>query len=322
MIQPNDNGKREIKSEPNVSEDDSHTPSSDTAELKVDTREDTTKAGLKRRKAVKAAPSDTLPTPPESPTLRAVGGNDVGSSGVPSTITHEHDVKRIRFSASHSHPLDILLDSLHLLSSMRYIGYAAGPPVNHLAPRPPQDKRRFAKGALYRFARSHVISTICLLFIIHRDTLVPSYLAQYLPHKTALPVAHALSYFAVGVSLHAQMCIGFEGASLFFLVLSLVPWPKRLRPSFAFDAREWTPLFWRPWDITSVSEFWAMRWHSLFRRPFLATGFTPAKVALTPVVGRKGARGAGAFAVFALSLWMHDQGEQLLSTPLQFMAYS
>lgn len=294
--------------------DSSEKSSAEANSTSVDTytnsrRRETSKRSKNQADPIKTKSLDSsasLPTPPDSPTMQAVGGSDVGGGKRASEQT-----RRVRFSRNSSRPLDIFLDSLHLLSSMRYHGYAAGPPANQRAPAAPRDKRAFFKRALWRFVRSHIISTTCVLVIIHRHTYLPQYLGTVLPFlspKVVQSICNALSYFCVGVSLHAQMLVGFEGASMFFLLLSLLPWPSRLATAFAFDAREWTPLFWQPYNITSVAEFWALRWHGLFRKPFLATGFEPTRALVEPVLGKRAARAIGSFVVFALSLWLHDQG--------------
>ncbi|KAN0065413.1 hypothetical protein ACQY0O_001249 [Thecaphora frezii] len=72
----------------------------------------------------------------------------------------------------------------------------------------------------------------------------------------------------------------------------------------------WYPLmFDAPARATSVQDLWSVRWHHLFRQPFLHVGFVPARWLVKPLLGTKVARAAGVMAVFALSALMHDYGQ-------------
>ncbi|KAF8905033.1 hypothetical protein CPB84DRAFT_1727385 [Gymnopilus junonius] len=44
---------------------------------------------------------------------------------------------------------------------------------------------------------------------------------------------------------------------------------------FAHTPDQWPPLFQKPWYATSLNEFWACRWHQLFRHNFIAFGGGP-----------------------------------------------
>ena len=49
------------------------------------------------------------------------------------------------------------------------------------------------------------------------------------------------------------------------------------------DPAEWPPVFQAPWFATSLSDFWARRWHQMFRRTFLLLSYP-----LSLVLGRAG----------------------------------
>lgn len=245
--------------------------SSTTTALETDTSTMAT-AQQRRGRAV------SLPTPPDSPTLGpsltnghpspsitpkkpthhrapSVGEPDIGTSGKPAFVKRLHT----RFNASHSSPLSIALDGLHLLTSMRGIGYSFGPPIASLAPTPPKGRWQFARRTAWRFVRSHVISTCCLLILMERHRRVPALLSLVsgLDMKQTQAVADVMSYIAVGVSLHAQMLVGFEGAKLVFLGMDYLPLPEKVKPTW--DAREWPDLFYRPFEPVSVTVFWSQQ---------------------------------------------------------------
>ncbi|KAJ7903697.1 membrane bound O-acyl transferase family-domain-containing protein, partial [Mycena olivaceomarginata] len=73
---------------------------------------------------------------------------------------------------------------------------------------------------------------------------------------------------------------------------------------------QWPPMFDSPWLATSVTEFWAARWHQIFRQEFLALGAKP----LSRVAGRPGGV-LGAFmvsgALHLVGLWGMGKGTDI-----------
>lgn len=201
----------------------------------------------------------TLSNPPPSPLPPSgtIAEPDVGESGRPARVKRRHR----RFAADSATPLSIALDALHLLTAMRGIGYAFGPPPKSLAPSPPKARGEFFRRAAARFVRSHIIATIGVWVIIERHRLVPQFLQAYLlPFVTVVqvqPLANVLAYLAVGVSLHAQMLVGFEGAAIVFLAIDYLPLPEAIKPTF--DSREWPDLFHRPFEPETVTIFWSQQ---------------------------------------------------------------
>ncbi|KAF7330433.1 MBOAT-2 domain-containing protein [Mycena venus] len=63
---------------------------------------------------------------------------------------------------------------------------------------------------------------------------------------------------------------------------------------------QWPPIFDAPWLATSLTEFWAARWHQIFRQEFLALGAKP----LSLVAGRPG----GVLGAFLASGTLHFVG--------------
>ena len=96
---------------------------------------------------------------------------------------------------------EMIFWSINLLSSMRGIGFAFGPPEYTLdVSRPRQRPIRFLAGALRRIAVAHFISTTMLLVVVARQSLRIAFLQAFLP----LPVAwlHLLANVA-SYALHS-----------------------------------------------------------------------------------------------------------------------
>lgn len=63
---------------------------------------------------------------------------------------------------------------------------------------------------------------------------------------------------------------------------------------------QWPPVFDSPWLATSLSEYWAKRWHQIFRDIFISVGGKP----LSMLIGRVG----GVMGAFLISGILHDFG--------------
>lgn len=69
-----------------------------------------------------------------------------------------------------------------------------------------------------------------------------------------------------------------------------------------YSPSDFHPLFDAPWKATSLADFWANRWHQLFRRVFIQLGTKP----LTFFAGRQS--GIGLLGGFVVSGFLHDWG--------------
>ncbi|TFK40027.1 membrane bound O-acyl transferase family-domain-containing protein [Crucibulum laeve] len=69
---------------------------------------------------------------------------------------------------------------------------------------------------------------------------------------------------------------------------------------FRQQPSQWPPLFDTPWLASSLTEFWAKRWHQLFRDCFISLGGKP----LSLLLGRIG----GVLGAFLISGILHDFG--------------
>lgn len=267
---------------------------------------------VKRRNGYKASKEDVGTR--SDGTLKLVEA-DVGTTGTPAIAKV---IRRSLPSATKASPFSIIVSSIHLITSLRGIGYAFGPPPHTIAPSPPRDTRRFLLSMFKTLVQAHLVSTTALIAIVHRNDHLPTlvsaflYLFPIIPASSLKPIAQTIAslvaYTSVGISLHAQMVIGFSGISLVLCVAHsflALPFIDILPP---FDSRQYPPLFHNPFAPTSVTKFWSNNWHALFRKPFLAVGYEPVVGFMNKILGKHIGRSIGAFVVFGLSAWMHDQG--------------
>ncbi|KAK4052643.1 hypothetical protein OIO90_004271 [Microbotryomycetes sp. JL221] len=244
---------------------------------------------------------NSLPTPPQSPVLRPTSQPSNASKGSKASQIAQDEMK----ATINDSLWTAFKDALHLVTTFRGVGYAFGPkpqalpPVYHAS-----NLERFLLRSFKRLVRSHVISNLCTIIMVHRNDLVPQLIQNHtlVSHELAQSLSNILSYLSVGISLHAQMLIGFEGCKLFLASLSFI-----LPKIFTFDTREWPDLFWMPFLPNNVTEFWSKHWHHLFRDPFTSVGFDPVNKLVGSCFGQTIGRVAGVFTVFGLSSWLHDQ---------------
>lgn len=209
--------------------------------------------------------------------------------------------KKDQDAATPSKPLHATRHSpLHLLTSMRGLGYRFGP--KNYPPR--QTIRHFLVANSIRLVLTHALSLVCGVILSTPRHNIARVVSEQLATSTA--VSQSLASFvhslALGSEAYAALSLGFATVSL--LALLLVSIAHRLFPNrfAAFDSREYTPIIDSPWAISSVTVFWKSRWHSLFRRSFVFLGF--------PFGGRSAlANVVGTMNVFLLSSILHQQGE-------------
>lgn len=138
------------------------------------------------------------------------------------------------------------------------------------------------------------------------STLFPS-----LQESTLRTLSEAVATMALGTGAFAGLTLGMQIAILVVFVptelLRRLPLPSALKPN-PFDARQYPPLFLRPWAPENVSHFWSQQWHSFFSLPFAYLGFGPFSKVGEKVGGKAGGRALGVLAVFAMSAWLHEHG--------------
>lgn len=94
--------------------------------------------------------------------------------------------------------------------------------------------------------------------------------------------------FLIGLLIYGALQIGHDALCIIGVLV------------FRQSPAEWPPLFHSPWFSTSLTEFWATRWHQLFRQDFIALGAYP----LSLVAGRSG----GVLGAFLVSGVLHYVG--------------
>jgi hypothetical protein len=227
-----------------------------------------------------------LPTPSPSPPPDFLPPSSVAESASKNPTSRLSPVTRlknyIRGAEQRTHPLQVLADATHLLTSLRGIGYAWGPPLKAL-PAPEHSHGVFLRKAAKEFVTAHTISTLALAFqVLHRDDLLAPFLSSNIPYlspKLAHSFSSLLARILVGLSLHAQMLIGFAGANIVFLLLAYLTnyivsrFPERWGWTWRahYDVREYPPLFNKPFERLGeggVTAFWGKRWHALFRSSY------------------------------------------------------
>nr|GAT60848.1 predicted protein [Mycena chlorophos] len=196
-----------------------------------------------------------------------------------------------RRSTSNGH----LLDALDLTLNLRGIGWNFSKNLKL----PPETRPVASRNAFMAYAAKSL-----LLHILAFDLLY--YLAQLLASKpvgstegfsifdTAIanPVLRQLNAMAlsllVGLCIYGAIQIGHDAFALIGIGLFRMP------PS------DWPPIFNAPWFATSLGDFWASRWHQVFRQEFVGVGARP----LRALAGSAG----GVFGAFLVSGLLHFVG--------------
>lgn len=94
--------------------------------------------------------------------------------------------------------------------------------------------------------------------------------------------------FLSGLVVYCAIQVAYDISTLFGVVV------------FGQLPAQWPPVFNDPWNATSLSEFWAKRWHLLFRDIFVNIGGVPA----SHLFGRAG----GVLGAFFVSGLLHYIG--------------
>lgn len=114
-------------------------------------------------------------TAPEREGFANTGYEEIGK-------THEKLVVKQERKEMHHSVGEMIFWSINLLSSMRGIGFAFGPPEYTLdVSRPRQRPGRFLLGAGRRILVAHFISTTMLLVVVARQSLRNSILQSFIP---------------------------------------------------------------------------------------------------------------------------------------------
>ncbi|KAI7945376.1 hypothetical protein MJO29_011764 [Puccinia striiformis f. sp. tritici] len=119
--------------------------------------------------------------------------------------------------------------------------------------------------------------------------------------------------FCMGACMWTGLEIGAAGMNLFeFLLYSI---GRRVLPvdwaaEEPYNPRRYPPLFSKPWDSQSMSQFWGRGWHALFRRDLTYCGALPAfKIAAMLGFSKEVQKLAGLMGAMFLSGLMHEYGK-------------
>ncbi|KAF5326086.1 hypothetical protein D9611_000117 [Ephemerocybe angulata] len=128
------------------------------------------------------------------------------------------------------------------------------------------------------------------------------------PQLSPIPryLRSTLITYLAGLTICCGIQLGFYMASFTGVVL------------FRNDPASWPPIFNAPWLATSLAEFWAQRWHQVFRDLFVSCGSKP----LAAVFGRMGTV-LGAFLISGLlhvaGLWGMGRGTEFWTVAGYFL---
>ncbi|KAF9007609.1 membrane bound O-acyl transferase family-domain-containing protein [Cyathus striatus] len=163
----------------------------------------------------------------------------------------------------------------------------------------PQEKRPVSSKAAFILATlSSFISHLVLGDIIHYSvqwfspSTIGSAAGGTIYDATLPPVTRYIRStvitFLAGMTIYSAIQTAYDGLSLIGIIF------------FGQKPSQWPPIFDAPWCATSLGEFWAKRWHQLFRDNFISIGAKP----FTLLGGRAG----GVIGAFYVSGLMHDMG--------------
>lgn len=221
--------------------------------------------------------------------------------------TSEKTFKRIAFSALPDNAPDdlttqlqgALLNGVDLCANARGIGWDWGkgiyvPPksAGYSVPSTPKPALNF----LISYAKAQLLFDF-ILFAQQSWTLYPS---EYITHPaggtifdpTLSPLLRYGKVVAMTLLCSLGLCTSFSATYNAVAFISIAV--------FRQHSDQWPPLFQEPWRATSLSDFWGLRWHQVFKRAFIVTGAKP----VSKLFGRAG----GVIGAFLVSGLMHDWG--------------
>jgi hypothetical protein len=161
-----------------------------------------------------------------------------------------------------------LQDALELMFSLRGLGWDFGEGVYTPPTTRPQERKPFLRATF----RSFLIAFLVVDMIESVLKQVPgvgdpfggSIFFPNLPPLTRYLVSTAI-HVLTGVALVAGFSMVYDLITLFAVAV------------LAHSPSSWPPVMDNPWASQSLHEFWAKRWHQLFRQTFLVFGGIPGR---------------------------------------------
>ncbi|KII89859.1 hypothetical protein PLICRDRAFT_91011 [Plicaturopsis crispa FD-325 SS-3] len=187
-----------------------------------------------------------------------------------------------------------LWEGLDLASNLRGLGWewSSGLRIPRET-RPTHSTTAFALATFYSMLRHWIMADLIQFYIqyTYPDSIGSAHGGSIVDHSLPPLARYAQSTFLTfiaGFCIYGAMQATYD---LFTLVGIFV---------FGQAPSQWPLLFDAPYLSTSLTEFWATRWHQTFRRLFIRLGAQP----LSLLAGRVG----GVLGAFLLSGLMHDAG--------------
>ena len=159
-------------------------------------------------------------------------------------------------------------DALELMFSMRGLGWDFGEGVYTPPPTRPQERGPFLRATL----RSFLVGFLILDLIDTSIKLVPgvgdptggSIFFPDVPQPTRFLLSTAI-HILTGSALVAGFGMVYDLLTLLAVAV------------LGHSPAAWPPVMDSPWAAQSLHEFWAKRWHQLFRQTFLVFGGIPGR---------------------------------------------
>jgi hypothetical protein len=161
-----------------------------------------------------------------------------------------------------------LQDALDLMFSLRGLGWDFGEGVYMPPDTRPQQRKPFLRATLGSFLTAFLVLDIVESAIKGvpgvGDPLGGSIFFPSLPLHTRYLVSTVI-HFLTGVALVAGFSMVYDLITLFAVAV------------LGHSPSAWPPVMDNPWASQSLHEFWAKRWHQLFRQTFLVFGGIPGR---------------------------------------------
>ncbi|GAA95115.1 uncharacterized protein L969DRAFT_77362 [Mixia osmundae IAM 14324] len=231
------------------------------------------------------------------------------------------DPPLVDYETKHASLLDRIKWTVSLVSSPRGLGFSTGCRPNQLPKSLPEPPVAFLSTWLKQYTILQALLHVSLWLLsgsYHNSGDSLGFLAQKLGkvksgHEYLDALAFALHTLCAGQAVWLGIELGTGIVMLaMFLVLRLARFltaslPASLRPN-PFEPHVWPPLFRSPYGTTGLADFWAYRWHQIYRRIFTLAGRTAKAICGKGALGQA----ASVFAVFAVSGFIHEWPVQTL----------
>lgn len=192
-----------------------------------------------------------------------------------------------------------LSDAIEVLWNMRGIGFEYGRDVTIPPETRPLQKQPFLWATfrifLVNFLTLDFIDTVLKLTPPLRSPMGGSIFIPSLPMPTRYLVSTCL-HFATGCGIVAGFKMCYSLLTIFGVLV------------FSHSPSVWPPVFNNPWTASSLHDFWARRWHQVFRHTFMVYGGFPGKWIGELIGGRSLGRVGVVLGTFLASGLFHELG--------------